>query len=132
MLSFSNHTSTGGFGGIHVRLARAELGLSCMTPRAHEFLFQYHGGGRGTYGNPECPSSLREPPPDVTDGNIAQTNNDHTVLGLRASTPAVTQRLVYRRRARYLESAAVQVFRPLRHDEGRASAAARLRTGRVA
>ena len=57
-----------------------------MTPRAHAFLFQYHGGGRGTYGNPECPSSLREPPPDVTDGNIAQTNNDHTVLGLRAST----------------------------------------------
>ena len=46
-LSFSNHTSTGGFGGIHVRLARAELGLSCMTPERTRFCSSITEAGAG-------------------------------------------------------------------------------------
>ena len=82
---------------------------------------------------------------NVRDGQITLINNDHTILGLRASAylmpylpekyrllPLLQSVWYIPRRARHLEPAARQVSRPLRHDEGHQRAAAELRPGGVA
>ena len=82
---------------------------------------------------------------NIKDGNIALTNNDHTLLGLRASTylmpylPEKYRLLPLLQSVWYIGAGLdiwnqllVQIPRPLRDDEGRPGAAARLRPRRLA
>ena len=82
---------------------------------------------------------------NVRDGKITLINNDHTILGLRASAylmpylpekyrllPLLQSVWYIPARARHLEPAARQISRPLRDDEGHQCAAADLRPGGLA
>ncbi len=82
---------------------------------------------------------------NVKDGQVSLINNDHTILGLRASAclmpylPEKYRMLPLLQSVWYIPAGldiwnqlARQISRPLRDDEGHQRAAARLRPGRVA